>query len=806
MIKNWLLLSYRRFLRNTTNSLINIFGLSLGIIVFLLIFVYVKHEFSYDNFHRDGDRVFRLIKENPPGDNNYEGRTRQAVLPAPLAGIIKAQIPGVRSVTRMASWGGVTVEAEGKSYYEDSYHAADADLFDILTFTPIAGSTQQALQNPNTVAISEAMAIKYFGTVNAIGKVLDFTGFKPLGSYTVDLVFKSFPSNSSFHFNIILRFVDFVNALQPTDLDAWNNSNYHYLVKTSENTNPHEVERQLRQFFVKKYEGTIHHDEGNASYWLEPLGDIYLKSDVNFSNTPRNDINRLYMLTTIAIFILLVAGINYVNLTTARSVRRAKEVGIRKVSGAYPSTLILQFLADALSVSVISTAAAVAVVWSIFPAYADFVGKPLPLDFLSDRWLLAAVLIIPVAFGLMAGIYPAFVLSSFKPVKILRGNYGRSNDGNLLRDTLTVFQFAISGGLIMAVLIIGRQLDFIDKHNPGYDRDHILRVSLTDQGVREKRNVFVEELRKHPNILATSLTSYFPNAVNTQQSREWKGPNGSTNVSFYTIHADDDYVDLFNIKIVKGRNFSRDIPSDKNAFLINETAAKTYGWNDPVGMQFTGEQPGLPGDTVRIIGVIKDINFASYKRPIVPFRIGFAKDWSWQLAIKVKPDDLPETLSYIEENYKKLATTKFPYSLSFFNEDFGNVYKADRQLGKLITLFSFVSVLVACIGLYGLSIHTVAQRLKEIGIRKILGAELGQITYMLSRKFVALVLIAFVVASPLAYFVMEQWLQTFAYHISFGPGTFVIAVVTMVLIALATVGSQTWRAAVTNPAEVLRRE
>lgn len=806
MVKNWITLSIRRFNRNKANSFINILGLSLGMIVFLVIFIYVKHEFSYDNFHDHSDRIFQLIKENPQSEKNYRGINRQAVLPAPLAYVLKEQITGIERVARLMSKRTLVVETDDKTFYEESYHGADADLFDILTFNSLYSSPGLTLDNPKTVAISESTAIKYFGSTKVIGKVLEVTGTKKMGSYTVDLVFGDFPTNSSYQFNIILRFEDLVNVMQPTDLENWNNYNYNFLVKTSQGADPFDIEYKIKNFFTGRYEGTDDEANLNTNYILEPLVDLYLGSEVNFSNTPKNDINRLYMLVTIAIFVLVVAGINYVNLTTARSIKRAKEVGIRKVAGAYQSNLILQFLSDALTISVISMIIAMLSIWIIFPDFQSFIGKQIPLNLLSDNTLLFTVLGIPIVLGLLAGIYPAFVLSSFKPIKVLKGNYGHGSDGNLMQDTLTVFQFSISGGLILAVMIIGQQLHYLETHNPGYDREHILKVSMTDVGVRKKKAVFVDELLKNPNILTTSITSYFPNSVNTQQGRKWVGLNGSNDVSFYTTHADHNYIDLFNIKLVAGRNFSPDIVSDRNAFLINETAAKTYGWDDPIGMQFIGENGGEEGDTVHIIGVIKDIHISSYKRPIEPFRIGLANNWSWQLAIKINPEDMASTLAYIEENYKKLTTTKIPFKISFFDEDFGKVYKSDQQLGKLINLFSIVAIFIACLGLYALSVHNVTQRLKEIGIRKILGAKHLQISYLISRRFINLVIISFVFAAPIAYYIMDKWLQTFAYHITIGIGVFILTAIVMLLIALLTVGSQTWRAATANPTDVIRNE
>jgi putative ABC transport system permease protein len=318
--------------------------------------------------------------------------------------------------------------------------------------------------------------------------------------------------------------------------------------------------------------------------------------------------------------------------------------------------------------------------------------------------------------------------------------------------------------------------------------------------------VLINELKKNSAIHHVSLTSYFPNSVNTQQGRKWVGATGSIDVAFYTINADPSYLDVFNIKLLEGRFFTPGNPADSNAFVINETAVKTYGWKNPVGMKFTGESPGEKGDTVIVIGVIKDIHIADYRQAIAPMRIGFAKKWSGVLAIKIAPENIASTLAYIEENYRKLATTKMPYSVSFFDEDFGKVYKADRQLGTLIYMFSMVAIVIACLGLYGLTMHTVNLRLKEIGIRKILGAEPGQLVTILGRKFLILILISFAIATPVAYYFMNKWLQNFAYHTNISVLSFLIAIVSMIFIALATVGGQVWKAVLAQPTEVLRSE
>ena len=808
MFTNWLRLSYRRFRRHPVNSLINLFGLSLGLTVFLLIFTYVRHEFSYDSFHRDSDRVFRLLKETPPGPGDYMGNNRQAVLPAPLYDVIKADITGVEAVSRMGRWNRVTVETEGKVFFEDNFYAADPELFSILTFEALPGSSENILAKPFTAAIAEEVALRYFGTTDAVGKVLDMTGFVPFGRYTVDAVFRTFPTNSSYPFNIIVSFTDMVKAVQPTDLQNWGNNNYNYWVKTTEGTPPVKVEEQLHQFYANKYKEATEDREGLSTFPLEPLREIYVRarSDVNFSNAPWNDVNRLYMLATTAIMVLLIAGINYVNLTTARAVSRAREVGIRKVSGAYPRHLVGQFMTDTMIITLLSAGVALAATWSLMPWFRSFISKDIPFDFFRDPSALLLFSGVTAGIGLLAGVYPALVLSSFVPARVLKGTFARSSEGAALRSGLTVFQFTVSGALIIGVLVIGQQLRFIERHNPGFDREQIITVSLLDEGVRNRREVLIEELKRHPGVVNVTFASYLPNAVNTQQSRIWKSAEGSSEVSFYTTHVDHNYLDVFGITLLEGRNFQPDSPGDKNAFIINETAAKAYGWEHPVGMQFTGERTGQAGDTVTIIGVMKDFHFVNYRLPIKPLRFGLNRNWSSQLAIKVQPDKIPDVLNHLEASYKKLATTRMPYSYNFFDEQFGSAYRSDRQLGTLTSIFCAIAVLIACLGLYGLSLDAVTQRLKEVGIRKVFGATLIHLTALLTRRFLVLILVAFAVAIPIAYFVMNRWLAEFTYRIDIPLWIFPLCALAMVTVALLTVGMHTLRAAKTNPATVLRNE
>lgn len=802
---NWVIFALRRFSRSKVNSIINVLGLSLGIFVFLIIFSYVKHEFSYDNFHTDADRIYSLVKEGQAGEDNYQGVNRYGVFPAPLHDVLKTKISGILYSTRITQSGDVVIETGGKTFYEKKLFAADADLFQILTFHWLEGEGKTMLAKPYTAAISKSMAIKLFGSNDAVGKVIEPTASTYFGSYTIEGVFEDFPTNSSYQFSIILNFKEFVNATDKGSLENWGNSNYNYLVKLNVGTEATLVGQHIKDFYLERAKSPNSGISTSTNYSLMPLRDTYLGELVNFSDTPRNDINRLYILATIAVFILVIAGINYVNLTTARALLRAKEVGIRKVSGAFQFDLVKHFLSETILTAILTLCVALVCVWLALPAFRNFIGKEIPFDITSPLMLFVGAMLI-LGIGFLAGIYPAVVLASFKPASVLKGSFSKSNGGSTLRDVLTTFQFAVSGGLIIAVIIVTSQLRYLETHDPGFDREQIITIRMSDVGVREKCDAMAEELRGNPNIQNVSIASYLPNSVSTQQGREWKSVDGKFDVSFYTSHVDADYLDLFSLELIAGRNFSDSNPNDKNAFIINETAAKTYGWEDPVGMIFTGENGGNSGDTVQIIGVLKDIHFASYRQPIRPFRLGYRNPWAFQMAIKVMPNDITSTLGFIEETYKKYATTKMPYTYNFFDEQFAKAYKSDRQLGILINVFSFLAVIIACLGLYGLAVHSTSQRLKEVGIRKVMGANIFQLTLMLNKRFFLIAVIAFALASPIAYYFMEQWLLSFAYHVEIRWVAFGAGLIALVMIAVGTVSTQTIRAAMANPIIVLRNE
>jgi putative ABC transport system permease protein len=793
----WITTNLSRFGSNKVNSIFNLVGLTLGLLVFLLVFVYVRHEFNYDKFHVHDQRIFMLIKSVGIADENFMGVNKQAILPAPLENVLKKEIAGIESVARLMRARTLIAEAGGHTFYENEFYAADADLFEILSFEIDHAAGKAILKTPQTVALSRSTALKFFGTTDAVGKTLDFTTSKPLGTFVVDAVFNDLPSNSSFSFNIIFRFEDYLKVTQPTDLTNWNNSSYTYLVKTNEQTDKSVVESSILTWFKNNKQK----DSGQDRYELERVPDMYLNPRVNFSMTSRNDVNRLYLLSVIALFVLAIAVINYINLTTAQSLLRAREIGVRKVSGASKSDIFFYFLKEALFFSVFASILAWGLLMVLWPYFTDFIGKQIPLDLFGNYQLLLSFIFVPLALAVVAGGYPSFYLASLNPVRILKGSFARSSEGAMSRDMLIVFQFVISCGLLIGAIVVNNQLRFVELNDPGYSREMIVSVPMTDDGVRTKRDLFKNDLLTSTHIKSASVATSLPHYVSMLQSRKWISGKSESDVSFYTVFADEDYLPVFDIELIAGRNLSKDIKSDAKGYIINETAANIYGWNKPVGMQFREES----GDTVNIIGVMKDIHIASYHDPVKPFRIGLSDKGANQMIVKVS-GNLPEALNHIEASYKKYAITKIPYTYNFFDDQFSKLYKSDFQLGKLINIFSLIAMTIAAMGLYSISFQSINIRLKEIGVRKVLGAPVSRIVFLLSSKFLSLVAISFFIAAPITYYLVGDWLSGFVYHVDQGIWPYLLSLLFIILISSVTLITHTVKAAQSNPVDVLRSE
>jgi putative ABC transport system permease protein len=588
------------------------------------------------------------------------------------------------------------------------------------------------------------------------------------------------------------------------DLSRWGVSGYYTYILLHEDADPAELEGKFPAFLEKYWdERSPVHDR----YFLQPLTSIHLHSHLIAELAPNNDIKNIYLYISIAFLVLVIACVNYVNLSTANSIQRGKEAGIRKIIGARRGQLIRQFLCESTVLAFIALLFSLVIVEIVLPAFNSFVERDLHLDLTANSSLLLWLLAIMALIGIGAGSYPAWGISAFRPVTVLKENFKGNPGGGVIRNTLVVFQFTVSIILIACTLVVKKQLDYVRDKDVGYSKDQIITVTVRDREARRNFEAIKTELKRHPEIISVSSSSNLPNYIASQGRARWPGIPEDLDIPIYVGLVDFDFLDLYEIEIVDGRNFSRDYPSDAGgAFLLNESAVRAIGWESPVGREFIhGGHLGV-GGRGEIVGVMKDFHLHSLHQEIEPlyFYLDPGQDHSY-LSIKVRPQHLSETVDYIKTQMEAFSP-KFPFEYRFFDDVFDEVYKSERKLGSVLSIFSLLAVVIACLGLYGLVSFTTEQRTKEIGIRKVMGATLTNIVTLLTKDFSKWVVIANLIAWPVVYYAMNNWLQNFAYRTEIGLATFVTSAVIVLLIALLTVSHQAISAALTNPIDSLRYE
>jgi len=532
---------------------------------------------------------------------------------------------------------------------------------------------------------------------------------------------------------------------------------------------------------------------------LQELDRIHLHSDIHFDIAPTTDVKRLYIFSTIALLILLIACINYMNLATARAAMRAKEVGIRKVAGAHRYNLIVQFLGESMLFTFISLLLSLLIIALVLPFFEAFIELDLSINLYTNPKLFTLLLAICGFVGIVSGSYPAFALSAFKPITVLKGSFTKSVRGSKLRNVLVITQFAISGCLIMATLIVTQQLTFIHDKDMGYHRENIVTMKLNDWSLMEKIPVFKEELNRVPGVIQVTSSSNYPNNITSSNEINWPGKPEEINWAIYTGRVDYNFIDLYDIEIIEGRNFSREFGDENGAVLLNETAAKSLEWDNPIGRELSNWR-----DTCTIVGIMKDFHQHSLHQKIMPLQL-FFNDNQWYVSMKISGENIEETLEGIKKT-KESFSDKYPFNYTFFDDEFDNAYKTEQKTEKMARWFTFITIIIACLGLYGLAAFTAEQRIKEVGIRKVLGAPIFHLVYLLSRDFTWLVLISFLISTPISYFSMKGWLNDFAYHINIGVVTFLVTLIVMLLVAWVTVSYRTFRVANSNPVNSLRDE
>jgi len=802
MIKNFVKIAFRNLLKHKVFSLINITGLAIGLACFLLIALFVTDELSYDKYNKKADRIYRVDAEIKFGGNEL----MLAVSSDPMGATLKKDYPEVEQYARVYHDGNQLIKKGTEYISEVNIVHVDSTFFDVFTLPAISGDTKTALNEPNTVVITESMAKKYFGNINVLGKVVE----KDNTPYKINAVIKDIPQNSHFHFNMMFS-MDNVEY-------GWGNylsNNFQTYILLKQGTNHKVFDKNFDQLIntyvlpqAKEFMQIGSMDEfkkaGNKlQYYLTPLTDIHLRSSLTAELAPNGNIQYVYIFSAVAIFILLIACINFMNLSTARSASRAREVGIRKVLGTQRKNLITQFLLESLLMVFISMILALGITYLVLPLFNEIADKQMQMaDYFRGKALLF-IIILPLLVGIFAGSYPAFFLSRFRPIEVLKGKLNVGNKSISMRSALVVFQFATSIILIIGTIVIYKQLNYIQTKKVGFNKDQVLIINNANS-LDKNVDAFKNEMMRTKGVTSGTISGYLPVNSSRNDNSFSKNPvmDPKNALSMQVWRIDPDYLNTLGMELLKGRNFSKDRGTDSTAMILNESAAKILGYADPLGKNIYSLINNAQAYTV--IGVVKNFNYESLKQNIGP--LCFILERHTGLAsFKVDAAQLPGILKAAEKNWKAMAPG-MPFSYDFLDDSFNAMYRAEMRIGKIAMIFSLLAIFIACLGLFGLATFIAEQRTREIGIRKVLGANVQGIVRLLSGEFVKLVLIAFCIAVPLAWWFMYKWLEDFAYRINISLWIFIVAGMITLLIALLTVSYQAIRSAISNPIKSLRTE
>ncbi len=784
MLKSYFKVAFRQIVRQKGYSFINIAGLTIGMACFILIGLWVQDELSFDRFHQHKDRIFRIL--NKTEDGNQIPTPTYAIGPA-----LKDRHPEVEEFSRTCTWYGSLVKVGDKRFEEDNFYLADPGFFKMFSFPFVHGDPESALADRNAIVITEETAHRYFGNEDALGQVLYLD--RPNADFKITGVIKNLPTNSHMQFDLIAR-MELLGEARLARWEEWSGPNY---ILLRPDASPAAFSAKIKDIFKENVSPDVTYIPV-----LQPLTKVYLHE---FGRP--GGIKRVALFALIAAFILIMACVNFMNLATARSARRAKEVGMRKVIGAARAQVTRQFLGEAFFIAFISLVFALILVETVLPRFNQFTAKSLMLLSGANFSLILALLLTTVATGFLAGSYPAFFLSSFQPVQTLKSQNNFGNRGAGTRKVLIVFQFVISVGLITCTLLVSQQLRYIQKRDLGLDRDNVVILG-NNPVLRRSFNSFKNALQNKPGIRSVTCAAQGPTWVGENISINWEGNPGDDFLPVdYTV-VDYEFFSVFSMEITQGRSFSRAYVTDeREACIINETAAAQMNLENPLGTTVYMAHPAWPESfrKARIIGVVKDFNARSLHTAIRPFVFRIYRPWHNYVFIKIEGVQTEETLKQIEAAFK-IHAPDYPYRYMFYNDAYNLQYVSEQQLGRLFNGFSLLSVLIACLGLFGLAAFLAEQKTKEIGIRKVLGASLPSIVLLTSKEFIKWVMVSFVFAWPIAYLLMNQWLKEFAYRISQGPLVFILSAGLTLLLALFTVSFQSLKAALANPIDSLRYE
>ena len=802
MIRNYIKTAYRSLLKNKGFTFLNVLGLSVGLATCLLIVFYVVDELNYDHYNTKADRIYRMGVDAKLNGNAGIYATSEK----PWKEILQSRFPQVENMARLVNKDGLFVTPT-KFYFkkgnsnllEKNVVFTESSLFDVFTLPMIYGNPAHSLDEPGTAVITESTAIKYFGKADVVGQTLTLDDTHPL---KITGVIKDVPQQSHFHYDF---FISFSTAAE-YKATGWGYAGLHQYLLLKPGTDVKALEKQLTDIDINNSfnPATWKTGDNHLRITLIPLLNIHLKdSEAQYPLEKEGNIQYIYIFLLVAIFILLIACVNFMNLSTARSANRAKEVGVRKVLGSSRKYLVAQFLTESVLVTLVSAIIAVALAWALLPLFNQMADKQLTITPQTFAWLTPSLIVIILMVGFLAGSYPALYLSSFQPIQVLKGNMAAGFKGGFLRSFLVVFQFSISIFLIVGTLVIYNQMNYIHNKDLGFNRDQVLVIKNTNV-LGNRAKILKDELKQLPDVQNATLSSYQP--TGDEDLKTGLFPHEKIDIKedilteFWSV--DEDFINTMGLKLINGRNFEKEMASDTAGIIVNEAFVRKFGQLDPLNKNVYRDSYGV--QQFHIIGVVKDFNFASLKDNIGPLAMTYQPD-NGAISVKLHSADLSGLMSKIEDKWKGLSPGQ-AFNYSFMDEDFDARYRVEQRFGSMFISFSTLAIIIACLGLFGLAAYAAEQRNKEIGIRKVLGANISSIVGMLSMDFIKLVFVAIVIASPLAWYAMNKWLEGFAYRVNFQWYLFAIAGGAAIFIAFITISFQSIKAALANPVDSLRSE
>ncbi len=814
MISNYIKIAIRNLIRHKAYSFINIFGLALGITVCILILLFVKDELSYDKFYENNDRIYRLSREWL-NSSNKETSLHLARVAPPIAPLLKNDYPHlIEEITRVRADYQTLLKIDDRAFEEEHFYWADQSYLNIFKHNFIYGEAEGALSEPASLVLTRKIAVKYFGNMNPVGKTIIYQDGSDEFEFKVTGVIEDLPANTHFPFDILGSFKTIIPIFgEEFFMTNWGSNNFLTYILLKESIQASQLRNELPKFLDKhltaafqSFFGKLPDNKPSETNILhmQKLTDIHLHSHLSSEIQVNGDINNVYVFTIIAFFTLLIACINFMNLATARSSKRAREIGMRKVLGAERTQLIYQFLGESLFISFIATMLAIVFVLIVLPYFNSFVEKEMVFSVFGDPLIGLGLIALLFLVGIISGSYPAFLLSGFIPLKILKGNNSPGSNTSILRKVLVVSQFAVSIVLIVCVGVVTSQMDYLKNKKLGFNKDQIVILPAAPT-MFENQESFKNRLFNNVGVKNISFSKLIPSdkLLNSWGGRTVDGENpGPVNFRIAVVEMDYDFFDTYEMEIIAGRKQSMEFATDSlEAFVINEEAVKQLGWTLDNAVNRPFEYGNRKG---KVVGVVEDVYFESLHNKISP-QIYVIQPRVYKVSVKISGENVTATLEFLKNIWAEYRRD-YPFIYSFLDEEFNELYKSEQRLGNIFQYFSLLAIIIACLGLFGLASFIAEQKTKEIGIRKTLGASVGSIVYILSLDFVKLVLIANIIAWPIAYFAMGKWLGTFAYAAELSVFTFVISAVIALAIALFTISFQSVKAAITNPIDSIKYE